>query len=286
MVTKTMSDRATPLDSTIDALTRPDYIPMIEGTPYRADCDVSRVSGATARPCSLEPGVGPATWVTPDTMDEPQLRFCRQHRYPTAAECSRRAADLELKALEADGRIAFARSDFDRDWHERAAAWCRERAQEYRHAPSEGRTFDQFELVERRDGIFDQVPARTRRPNSAADETLQGSSMRQKILRLFKKRLPPGTVQTALDHQYNNGVAVGTILMSLPVGGTIAGVGLVALEPMPTVIGAVVAASGGLMIWLTRKKARLERDRFLLRLEYGHEPTTPPYFRNLIVGKP
>ena len=149
-----MKVRLTQLDGKL-----PNLVPMIEGTPYRADCDVSRVAIDNARPCSMEPGVAPATWVTPDTMDEPRERYCQQYRSRTVAECWAMAFDLDHKAAAAMKRADIAQRSFDSERHVRSAQWCWDRAQAYRHASAEGRTFDHAKMTAAILFVDDGAPA-------------------------------------------------------------------------------------------------------------------------------
>ena len=119
-----------------------DYLPMIEATPFRADCEAGQLQLPKARPCSLEPNVARQGWVTPDTCDEPGVYLCQQHRYPSAAQCDDLADVCERTAAGIEQSARNTDSECDQVWLLSRVRWLRDRADQHRCARRDGRTFD------------------------------------------------------------------------------------------------------------------------------------------------
>ena len=112
----------------------------IPGTVYRADCAVGQLRPVGMPPCSDEPFYRRSLT---RFNDRPEL--CRQHTYPTDAECRRRALQCLVRAHEWSAAARVAESEPRRDRCLEVAAWFQGRGELYRHYLRCGLTADGVE---------------------------------------------------------------------------------------------------------------------------------------------
>ena len=112
----------------------------IAGTDYRADCAVGQLRPVGMRPCSDEPFYRRSLT---RFNDRPEL--CRQHTYPTGAECRRRALRCLVQAHEWSAAARVAESEPSRDRCLEVAAWFQGRGELYQHYLECGLTADGVE---------------------------------------------------------------------------------------------------------------------------------------------
>ena len=117
---------------------------FIAGADFRADCAVGQLRPTGMMPCSDEEMPRGNGWPGRGRLNDHE-RLCRQHRYPTGAECERRIADLDRKA---DAQLAMwldtTESDWTREQARNCANWLRGQANTYRRYIARGQTSDAY----------------------------------------------------------------------------------------------------------------------------------------------